>query len=345
MVWSGLRIKYYHSPIDVPMPPPSNTPLARGYQLLNYTIVKQLSAGGFSIVYLAHDENDQPVAIKEYLPNGLALRSEGDRVLATSADNLALFRHGMKCFFEEGKTLAQIRHPNVVRVVNFFRSNETVYMVMEYERGRTLQKEIQLTEGGVKENMILYVFVHLLNGLREVHLQKMLHLDIKPANIYIRRDGSPVLLDFGSAREALGDSIAKFTPMYTPGFASPEHYSDRERLGPWSDLYSVGASIFACMSGLAPQAADQRVRDDKYQSVKKLWAGRYSARLLELVDWCLVLDPLGRPQSVREVQKELVDIATSEPDRRPGGVLAGIRDRVSKLGKIEIRLGGRAQEK
>ncbi|SFZ77278.1 serine/threonine protein kinase [Chitinimonas taiwanensis] len=327
------------------MPPPSNLPLARGYQLLNYTIVKQLSAGGFSIVYLAHDEHDQPVAIKEYLPNALALRSEGERVLATSADNLALFRHGMKCFFEEGKTLAQIRHPNVVRVINFFRANETVYMVMEYERGRTLQKEIQLTEGGVKENMILYVFAHLLNGLREVHLKKMLHLDIKPANLYIRRDGSPVLLDFGSAREALNQSaMSKFTPMYTPGFASPEQYAERDKLGPWSDLYSVGASIFACMSGMAPQAADQRAKDDRYQSVKKAWAGKYSPRLLELVDWCLELDPLKRPQSVREVQKILVDIA-AEPLIKQGGLLNSLKNTVSRLGRMDILAGGKGEQK
>jgi serine/threonine protein kinase len=217
---------------------------------------------------------------------------------------------------------------------------------MEYERGRTLQKEIQLTEGGVKENMILYVFVHLLNGLREVHLKKMLHLDIKPANIYIRRDGSPVLLDFGSAREALNESINKFTPMYTPGFASPEHYTNRERLGPWSDIYSVGATIFACMSGLAPQAADQRSREDKYQSVKKLWAGRYHSQLLELVDWCLQLDPLARPQSVREVQKLLLEIAASGPQRKATSLFADIKTTMSKLGKIEIRLGGgRNQDK
>ncbi|WP_269533686.1 serine/threonine-protein kinase [Chitinimonas sp. BJYL2] len=325
------------------MPPPSNQPLARGYQLLNYTVVKQLSAGGFSIVYLAHDEADQPVAIKEYLPNALVLRNEGDKVMATSAENMALFRHGMKCFFEEGKTLAQIRHPNIVRVVNFFRANDTVYMVMEYERGRTLQKEIQLTDGGVKENMILYVFAHLLNGLREVHLHKMLHLDIKPANIYIRRDGSPVLLDFGSARDALSPSIKNFTPMYTPGFASPEQYGDRDKLGPWSDIYAVGASIFACMSGMAPQAADARQREDKYQSVKKLWAGRYSPRLLELVDWCLALDHLQRPQSVREVQKALVEIA-SEPLPKPG-VLSGYKNKLVQLGKMEIRLGGKGGQK
>lgn len=317
------------------MATPSNLPLPRGYQLLNYTIVKQLSAGGFSIVYLAHDERDHPVAIKEYLPNGLALRSEGAQVIATSADKLALFRYGMKCFFEEGKTLATIAHPNIVRVINFFRANETVYMVMEYERGRTLQKEIQITSGGVKENMILYVFVHLLNGLREVHLQKMLHLDIKPANIYIRRDGSPVLLDFGSARQSLGPQVQKFTPMYTPGFASPEQYIDREGLGPWSDIYSVGASIFACMSGLAPQAADQRAKEDRYTSVRKAWHGRYSDNLLELVDWCLQLDPLARPQSVREIQKALVTVATTPEVKQPT-IMGNLKDSLGKL-----KLGGK----
>ena len=110
----------------------SNAALPRGYQLLNYTIIKKLSAGGFSIVYLAHDENDKQVAIKEYLPSMLVLRKEGDVIQATSEENMVTFRYGLKCFFEEGRTLAKISHPNIIRVLNFFRANETVYMVMEY---------------------------------------------------------------------------------------------------------------------------------------------------------------------------------------------------------------------
>jgi serine/threonine protein kinase len=168
-----------------------NQALPDNYQLLNYNIEKQLSGGGFSIVYLAHDENKQPVAIKEYLPSGLVLRTEGSIVQATSADNMATFRYGMKCFFEEGRALANIAHPNVVRVLNFFRANDTVYMVMQYERGRTLQEHIQANKGNVREGFIRRVFAELLNGLREVHTRKILHLDIKPSNIYIRMDGSP----------------------------------------------------------------------------------------------------------------------------------------------------------
>ncbi len=315
------------------MAEPANLPLPRGYQLLNYTIVKQLSAGGFSIVYLAHDENDYPVAIKEYLPNSLVLRKEGELVQATSADKLALFRHGLKCFFEEGKTLAKINHPNIVRVINFFRANETVYMVMEYERGRTLQKEIQLnqTKDGVSEKLIRKVFYQLLHGLREVHLHRLLHLDIKPANIYIRLDGSPVLLDFGSARKTLGADLQKFTPMYTPGFAAPEHYTDRENLGPWSDIYSIGASLFACLAGFAPQSADLRVKDDKYVSAKKMWAGKYSTELLELIDWCLQLNYLDRPQSVHALQKALLEIPAEPPKKT--SILGGLRNSLAKLSK------------
>ncbi|WP_432723936.1 serine/threonine-protein kinase [Jeongeupia wiesaeckerbachi] len=301
------------------MATPSNQPLSRGYQLQNYTIAKLLSAGGFSIVYLAHDENDYPVAIKEYLPNSLALRCEGERVEATSEENLAMFRHGLKCFFEEGKTLARIQHPNIVRVLNFFRGNDTVYMVMEYERGRTLQKEIQLKHEreGVDEKLIRHVFFHLLNGLREVHLNKLLHLDIKPANIYVRKDGSPVLLDFGSARQTLTQDHAKLTPMYTPGFAAPEQYNKKNELGPWTDIYGVGASMFACLAGTAPQPADARQRADKLVDLRTAYGDRYSPELLDLIHQCLLLDPTARPQSVPQLQKALIE-AASPPARKPG---------------------------
>ena len=115
----------------------ANHPLPNGYPLEEYTIDRQLSLGGFSIVYLATDAGGHQVAIKEYLPNSLALRGRGQTKPLITADHLGAFRYGMKCFFEEGRALARLSHPNVIRVVNFFRANETVYMVMEYEHGRT----------------------------------------------------------------------------------------------------------------------------------------------------------------------------------------------------------------
>ena len=285
-----------------------NQALPHGYQLLNYRIDKQISSGGFSLVYLAYDENELPVAIKEYLPCALVLRESGSLVQASSAENLNVFRYGMKCFFEEGLALARIAHPNVVRVTNFFRANETVYLVMQYERGRTLQDYILHRKKEIKENFIRRIFAEMLGGLREVHAHKILHLDIKPSNIYIRLDGSPLLLDFGAARQTLTQEKSSLNPMYTPGFAAPEQYGhDRDALGPWTDIYGVGASMFACLSGFAPQAANMRLEQDKQESAKKLWSGHFSEHLLELIDWCLKLDPLERPQSVFVAQKALLE--------------------------------------
>ncbi len=307
-----------------------NQPLPDGYQLGTYRIASVLSSGGFSIVYLAYDENDQPVAIKEYLPSQLALRKEGDALPSISEENLATFRYGMKCFFEEGRSLARLSHPNVVRVLNFFRANETVYLVMRYERGRTLQEHIQARRGALKEPFIRHVFTQLLNGLREVHSNKLLHLDIKPANIYIRNDNSPVLIDFGAARQTLAAEGMRLNPMYTPGFAPPEQYKNRELLGPWSDCYAVGASLFACLAGAAPQAADHRVEKDRYVSATKLRRGKYSRQILETIDWCLELDHMKRPQSVFALQKVLMGEKDPEVHRKRS-MVDGLRGALRRL--------------
>jgi serine/threonine protein kinase len=125
----------------------ANQPLPNGFPLEEYTIDRQLSLGGFSIVYLASNPDGKQVAIKEYLPNSLALRGKGDIKPVITADHQGAFRYGMKCFFEEGRSLARLSHPNVIRVLNYFRANDTVYLVMEYEHGRTLQEFIQKHQG------------------------------------------------------------------------------------------------------------------------------------------------------------------------------------------------------
>jgi serine/threonine protein kinase len=308
----------------------ANQPLPDGYVLDIYRIATVLSSGGFSIVYLAFDDFDQPVAIKEYLPSQLALRKKGDALPSIAEENLATFRYGMKCFFEEGRSLSRLAHPNVVRVLNFFRANETVYMVMRYERGRTLQEHIQARRGEIKENFIRHVFTQLLNGLREVHSNKLLHLDIKPANIYIRNDGTPVLIDFGAARQTLSEEGMKLNPMYTPGFAPPEQYRNRELLGPWSDCYAVGATMFACLAGAAPQAADQRMEKDRYVSAAKIWHRKYSRQLLNTIDWCLNLDHFKRPQSVMSLQKVLMGEKDPEVHRK-STLLDSVLGTISKL--------------
>ncbi|MBC3930257.1 MULTISPECIES: serine/threonine protein kinase [Undibacterium] len=297
----------------------NNAPLPDGLEIAGYRIVKKIASGGFSIVYLASDEDGNAVAIKEYLPSSLALRQQGELVPAISNENLPIYRIGLKCFFEEGRALARISHPNVVSVVNFFRANETVYMVMAYESGRSLQEHIlRRRDKGekplVSERFIRRMFNQVMNGLREVHTNKLLHLDLKPANIYLRLDGTPILLDFGAARQTLKTDIPKLYPMYTPGFAGPELYQKNGNLGPWTDIYSIGASIFACMIGAPPQPADQRKTNDKMESHYRKLEGMYSPELIEVVRWCLKLDPLERPQSVFALQKALAMKAQPQPE-------------------------------
>lgn len=288
----------------------NNAPLPDGLEIAGYRIVKKIASGGFSIVYLAYDEDGNAVAIKEYLPSALALRAPGELVPTISQENLATFRIGLKCFFEEGRALARIAHPNVVSVLNFFRANDTVYMVMAYESGRSLQEHIlRRRDKGekplVSERFIRKMFGQVMHGVREVHTNKLLHLDLKPANIYLRVDGTPILLDFGAARQTLKTDLPKLYPMYTPGFAAPELYVRNASLGPWTDIYSIGASIFACMVGAPPQAADQRNQNDKMEGHFAKLEAIYTPELIEVIRWSLKLDPLERPQSVFALQKAL----------------------------------------
>jgi hypothetical protein len=297
------------------MPTQANTPLPEGTILQKYRILRVLAVGGFSFVYLAHDENDTPLAIKEYLPSTLALRVNGARHPQVPEEDLAKFRAGMKCFFEEAAAIAHLEHPNVVRVLDFFRANDTVYLVMRYERGRSLQEHIKSRRGALEELWVRNTFAQLLDGLREVHTHKLLHLDIKPANVYLRNDGTPLLIDFGAARQVLSAEGMKLPTAYTPGFAAPEMHARRELLGPWSDIYSVGATMYACFAGAAPQSADARLESDLLVPASRAFAGKYAPELLEIVDWCLRLDHLQRPQSVLALQKALLG---QKPDYRPG---------------------------
>ena len=288
----------------------NNAPLPEGLNVAGYRIVRKIAAGGFSIVYLAQDEDGNPVAIKEYLPSSLALRKSGELAPLVAPENLPVFRIGLKCFFEEGRALARISHPNVVSVQNFFRAHDTVYMVMAYEHGRSLQDHIlRRRERGekplVSERFIRKMFSQVMQGLREVHANKLLHLDLKPATIYLRLDGTPILLDFGAARQTLRADLPKLYPMYTPGFAPPELYNRGGSLGPWSDIYSIGASMFACMVGAPPQPADQRLKNDRMEHHYDQLHGVYTPELIEVIRWCLLTDPLRRPQSVFALQKAL----------------------------------------
>ncbi|MFO1337748.1 MAG: serine/threonine-protein kinase [Burkholderiaceae bacterium] len=299
------------------MSKPKPAPLPAGTVVGGYQIIKKLAAGGFGVVYLAEDEERRLVALKEYLPSSLAERSVGELIPRVKPEKQPLYRLGLKSFFEEGRSLAQISHPSVVSVLNFFRENETVYMVMNYLQGDTLQDFIVTArdlkqEKVFRESTIRSLFDEILKGLRIVHQHKMLHLDIKPANIFITNDNKAVLLDFGAAREVLSKEGNFIRPMYTPGFAAPEMYRRDGSLGPWTDIYAIGACIYACMQGYPPTDAPQRIDKDRLTLSMSRMRNTYSDNLIEVTEWCMALDPLSRPQSVFALQKEL----SRETERR-----------------------------
>jgi len=298
----GARSKIMSKVKPAPLPPDT--------KIGGYRVVRKVAAGGFGVVYLAVDAEGQQVAIKEYLPSSLATRGPGELLPQVQPEKLSLYRLGLKSFFEEGRSLAQISHPSVVSVMNFFRENETVYMVMNFLEGASLQDFI-ITARDIKqakvfrESTIRSLFDEILRGLRIVHQHKMLHLDIKPANIFITDDNKAVLIDFGAAREVLSKEGNFIRPMYTPGFAAPEMYRRDASMGPWTDIYAIGACIYACMQGYPPNDAPQRLQKDRIAIALARLRGVYSDNLIEVVEWCMSLDPLSRPQSVFALQKEL----------------------------------------
>ena len=285
--------------------------LPRGYALHEYRIESTLGVGGFGVTYLATDANlNLKVAIKEYLPSDAATRGEDHCVRAKSAEALEQLNWGRTRFLEESRTLASFRHPNIVRVMRFFEANQTAYMVMEFVAGEPLHQWIK-TRRPLGEPTVLGLVAPLLDGLELVHRAGYLHRDIKPENIFMRGDGSPVLLDFGSARAPAAN--ADLTTIVSLGFAPFEQYHTRGGEGPWTDLYALGAVLYWIVTGERPVEAPGRAFDDPMPPAAKAAAGSlYSLQLLKAIDWALTPAKEKRPQSVPELRNALPAAAAAD---------------------------------
>jgi len=294
---------------DAPSNPPtaSHIALPLGFALHEYTIEAVLGAGGFGISYRARDNNLQcQVALKEYLPNDLAVRAAGQSVLPRSDADTEAYRLGLERFLAEARVLAGFRHPNIVRVTRFFEANRTAYMVMDYEQGESLREWLH-GHSPVDEAALKRMFLPLLDGLAIVHDAGVVHRDIKPANIYVRDgDGSLVLLDFGAARQTTGVPSRSLTSIVTPGFAPFEQYHTRGAQGPWTDLYALAGVLYWLVTGQKPLEAPSRMKDDIMMPTAAAAAGRFSPAFLEAIDWGLRVDDEARPRNVAEFRSALL---------------------------------------
>lgn len=233
--------------------------LAHGARLNSYSVEHVLGVGGSGITYKAREDvTEREVAIKEYLPTALATRDrDGITVRPLSASAAQDFEWGLERFRQEAKVLVEFHHPNIAPVLAYFEANSTGYLVMEFQDGNNLATMLRDAHT-ISETVALRFILPLLDGVEEVHRRGLLHRDIKPENILIRRDGTPVLLDFGAARRAPSERSRKFTTILTEGYAPFEQYTGTGNQGPWSDIYAIAAVMFRAFTGRSPVGAPLR---------------------------------------------------------------------------------------
>lgn len=310
--------------------------LDSGYRVQWFSIERVLGQGDFGVTYLAHDSIlDRHVAIKEYLPVKLALREGAALVRPANEDCSEQYLAGLELFIDEARLLAKVEHPNIVRVLNVFVSNNTAYMVMGYEEGESLEAVLERRRT-LEHGELLRFLIPVLNGLEKIHNAGFVHCDVTPANILLRKDGSPVLLDFGAARQSLGEKTQTLPSMLSPGYAAIEqYYGKSDQLGPWTDIYGLGATLYRSIAGIAPPDALERSQSvilaskDIVVAARQVGGPRYSEGLLRAIDHALNLNPPKRPQCIAAWRREFslapelpVEDEPKRPEPMPESVLA-----------------------
>jgi serine/threonine protein kinase len=274
--------------------------LLEGFELQEYAIQGTLGFGSFGITYIAKDRNlNKMVAIKEYFPTDWAVRGDGSTLEPNSIQSKDSLDWGLNKFLEEARTIARFNHPNIVKIHRFFRLNETGYIVMELVSGSSLEDLLE-EHGTLSETQIKDYLWPVMDGLIGIHDAGFLHRDIKPHNIMIRDDGSPVLIDFGAARSSVSNRTV-LTRIYTPGYGPVEQSSDQQGMqGPWTDIYALAAVMYRCVTGDKPvDAISRTIRDDLVPVFDKA-EGKYSRIFLESIDIGLGVRPEHRPQTIAD---------------------------------------------
>ena len=268
--------------------------LPTNHMLGEYRIIKKLGEGGFGLTYLALDTHlDAKVAIKEYYPNDFAFRIDRTQVVCKSSNTQGDFTWGLNAFLKEAKQLAKFQDENIVRIRRFFEANGTAYLVMEMCGGGCLTDRFSETQP-MQEQEVKDILGPIMNSLTLLHDERFFHRDIKPDNIMFRSDGTPVLIDFGAAKQLTTAKSKDITAIVSSGYAPIEQYSPKCKLGPWLDIYALAAVAYECLTGSKPDPATERVIDD---TVEKLGQGNVSP-FLKAIDQGLAVQFKQRPQDL-----------------------------------------------
>ena len=271
---------------------------------------KVLGKGGFGITYLAYDlKNDRKVAIKEYMPDNLSYRSPGSSLVSTySGEKEEFFKQGSEKFYEEAKTISKFNgHPNIINVYEFFYENNTAYFVMEYVEGVDLKSYVMQKGGKIPEEECIRLLLPVMDALIVVHSIGILHRDISPDNIYITKDGNVKLLDFGAARQVLGEKSKSLSVILKQGFAPFEQYQTRGNQGPWTDIYSLAATIYYCLVGKVPEAAMDRINRDDLKTLPML--GEYAQpKMAKVLSKALAIKEASRYRTMSEFKQAVEEM-------------------------------------
>ena len=281
--------------------------LPKGTKLFEYRIESVLGQGGFGITYLANDTLlDEAVAIKEYFPNESAFRTRDLSARAKSPQDRELFQSGLDAFLGEARIIARFRHHNIMQVRRFFEAHGTAYIVLQFETGRSFEDVV--AGGPIPEKELMPIIAGILDGLEAVHERAILHRDIKPRNVIIRQNGTPVLIDFGAARDFSSRNSSTVTKMASPGYSPPEQYGVGSQQGPWSDFYALGAMMYRAVTGKVPVDSLRRLRNDPLVPASTAAVGRYNKALLRVIDHMIQIDERNRPATVADIRASLAPV-------------------------------------
>jgi tRNA A-37 threonylcarbamoyl transferase component Bud32 len=292
-----------------------------------YRIARVVGSGGFGITYEAEDTTlGMMVAIKEYYPHDFGDRDGTMKVQPRSDRHKKTFDWGRENFLQEARTLARFEHPSIVRVTRVFEANSTAYMVMRFEQGQSFEAWLKRLGREPTQDELDAIIAPLLDALQMMHDASFLHRDIAPDNIIIRDDGTPVLLDFGSARRAVAEMSRALTGIVKAGYSPHEQYSsDGRSQGPWTDIYALGATLYRAIAGKPPDEVTLRFDHDNMVPATQAGKGRYRPGFLKAIDASLKVRQSERPQSIAQLGPMLLG-----PKWRPRGAT-----RIPSTHKIE----------
>lgn len=277
-------------------------PLPPGHRLEEYSLLNVLGQGGFGTTYLAEDRNlGKQFVIKELTPHHLVRRGPGGVVVLRVPALADMFGQAVCRFKEEAQRIAHFNHPNIVRVSRYLQGNDTGYIVMDYEAGGTLRDLMNSRKSPFSEIELRGLIAPLCAGVAQMHSVGLVHRDIKPDNIVLRPDGTPVLIDFGAAGAFAGAASDEFPMVATPGYAPPEQIDPAGQQGPWTDVYALGATLYELIASVPLLAAQLRAQSLNGNSASELGRGRFSTQLLAVVDRCIALDIDARPKTLADL--------------------------------------------